>query len=96
MNSLSPKKRFLNLKGTGTQSPADLWGDMMTSEQFQNGLQIAWADFCMRERSGNAVEATQSYYRIEGARDMISSILNLGDVKEAPTARQALKPLTEV
>lgn len=95
MNSISPKTRFLSLPGdTPLTKPAMKWSDSASSTAVQDVLQVALAEFALRLAASGPVEASQCYYRLEGARDFIKILLNLGE-RDAPTASPASKPLHE-
>lgn len=83
MTSLSPKLRFLSLPGEGGQAPASRWSDLMLTTAFQDGAQAAIAEYAMRLRASNAVEATQNFYKLEGAREFLGVMLNLGEREDA-------------
>jgi len=95
MITLSPKARYLAVPGEGAQTPASRWADLMASGYFQDGAQAAIGEYSMRLKAANPIEATQAYYKLEGARDFLKLLLNIGE-KDSPPSQRTMVPLNPI
>jgi len=67
----------------------------MASGYFQDGAQAAIGEYSMRLKAANPIEATQAYYKLEGARDFLKLLLNIGE-KDSPPAQRTMEPLNQI
>lgn len=79
--NVEPKKRFVGQVGAGTRSPADQWSDLVEGELFKQAAEAAWGEFCMNLQAGATVEAAQAYFKLEGAREFLRTLMEVGDLK---------------
>jgi hypothetical protein len=95
MITLKPKERFQATPNVNGKTAGSGWSDLMISMPIQTGCEVAFTEYAMRLRATNPVEATQAFYKLEGAREFLRLLLNLGE-KELPSSTKPLAPLNHV
>lgn len=82
-HQLSPKQRFLNASATtqDQRRPAALWADITVSPLFAEALETALCEMVARLGAANLNDAAVMAYRIEGAKQVLHILANLGEAE---------------
>lgn len=81
--NLSPKKKFQENKAA-----ADKHRDLVLSTDFRNALEAALLEMVLELPPTYEPEVSSAaYYRIIGARDLITQLLSIAETHKAPAAR---------
>ena len=77
---LAPAKRWREVSKDRTNTHLDWCADPRTHEL----LETALAEYAMKLAAPMATDAAACHYKLEGARALIDTLLNLGEVAQPP------------
>jgi len=79
--AIDPRKRF-------RESPyGKTWHDAVAADWFQEGLQAAIASMALAGVDvGDGTQAAAAYFRMEGAKKLITTMMNLCEIPPEPKA----------
>lgn len=86
-HTLSPKQRYQTRPpeaGPGHRTNADRWGDIAATTLFQEACEVALCELVCRSGISNAMDAAAIAYRIEGARQVLTTLANLAEPDPGP------------
>lgn len=85
-NRLTPKADFLKDK-----KAVDAFAETVMNPQFRYCAEVAFAEYALRQLAGND---PRSGYRLAGARDMLNTLMNLGNANFVPVQDDEFPALT--
>ncbi len=91
--TIAPKAAFIRPPGVlpplpGQQSEAARWAEMSDTPLFQKAVHVALLEYQVKQASVTLQDAAVAALRLEGARGVLTVLLNLGD----PT-KETLPPI---
>lgn len=81
MNLLDPKHAYIHPVGVpiGEKTNAGWWAEIADSPKGREAMQVALAKMVIEQRHPTVQDAANNAYRMDGARQFVTILLNLGE-----------------